>query len=376
MNSFFPNKYQPSFWDYDVAFPEKTDICIVGAGFTGIGLALGARKKFPNAQIKLIEQLPEGAAASTMNAGFFCFGSPTEIIDTINEIGEDACFKLIEKRWKGSRFLLEACENLGIKLPNYGGYEIFADEESFNKTADNLAEINKQLKGINQALAWETKEESWAKYKNLLFTSAECRVHPAQLYAALEKHLRKLNIDIIKNCKLTNYHQNESDISLTINDMHHLKTKSLLLATNAFQKDLEEVKAARNIVLLYDIQGEIPVKANIHYDKGYVYMREVQGRFLIGGGRNQDPKVESTDSFGTNSKITDYLAERLQSLTTMQVATRPAYSWSGIISSGKSGEPLFKRLEKNVYYAGRYGGMGVTLSLYHGYNSGINLEIE
>lgn len=376
MNSFFPNKYQLSFWDYDASMPERVDFCIIGAGFTGIGIAMGLRKKYPSAQIVVLEQLPQGAAASTKNAGFFCFGSPTEILDTVNEIGEEETLKLIEKRWSGGRFLFKTCKKLDIPIGKNGGYEIFDDSHTFQHTADSFSSLNKSLSGINNSLRWESKQADWARHKQLLFSPAEGQVHPGKLYYKLVQHLRKLKIPIIYNSKLSTYNSTGEFLSLTINDKHSLRARSLLLATNAFQSDIEEVKAARNIVFLYDIQGKIPTQANIHYDKGYVYMREVQGKFLIGGGRNHDLDVESTSEFGFNPYIENYLLNKLKRLTVLDVVGKPAYSWSGIISSGKSAMPLFKRLEKNVYYAGRYGGMGVTLSLYHGHTTGNRLEIE
>ena len=74
-----------SFWEKSAYF-EKIDFLIVGSGIVGMSTALFLRKKYAHAKIVIIERgyLPTGA--SSKNAGFTCFGSPTELYDDLKNI--------------------------------------------------------------------------------------------------------------------------------------------------------------------------------------------------------------------------------------------------------------------------------------------------
>ena len=73
----------------------KGDILIIGGGLVGqsIGIAIQKQKKELKQKplkICIVEKLPMGqSGASTRNAGFACFGSPTEILDDLSREEEN-----------------------------------------------------------------------------------------------------------------------------------------------------------------------------------------------------------------------------------------------------------------------------------------------
>ena len=93
-----------SFWEKDV-FLKKYDVLIVGAGFSGLWLAFFLKKQNPKIQIAILERgvLPTGA--STKNAGFSCFGSPTELLENIAVMGVDEAMFLAEQRFRGIKMI-------------------------------------------------------------------------------------------------------------------------------------------------------------------------------------------------------------------------------------------------------------------------------
>ena len=48
----------------------ETDLCIVGAGYTGLWTALLAKERDPNREVVIIEQRETGNGASGRNGGF------------------------------------------------------------------------------------------------------------------------------------------------------------------------------------------------------------------------------------------------------------------------------------------------------------------
>ena len=83
-----------SYWEKKEWF-NNIDTLIIGSGIVGLCSAIEILKKNPNQNLLILEKgfLPQGA--STKNAGFACFGSPTEIFDDQKIIFDD-CYEKIE----------------------------------------------------------------------------------------------------------------------------------------------------------------------------------------------------------------------------------------------------------------------------------------
>ncbi len=77
-----------SYWENEQWFKD-INFAIIGSGIVGINCALRLREKHPKAKIVIFEKgyIPSGA--STKNAGFACFGSPSEILNDFNSTSED-----------------------------------------------------------------------------------------------------------------------------------------------------------------------------------------------------------------------------------------------------------------------------------------------
>ena len=68
-----------SVWEKE-SFYSTQDVILVGGGLMGLWTAYELKKKNPYLKITILERNTIPLGASTRNAGFACFGSPTEII--------------------------------------------------------------------------------------------------------------------------------------------------------------------------------------------------------------------------------------------------------------------------------------------------------
>src|SRR5438067_435416 len=91
---------QLSVWEKETFFASQ-DVVIVGSGFVGLWSALKLMERNPKQKITIVERgiIPTGA--STRNAGFSCFGSPSELLNDIAAFGEEKTFQLVNLRFKG-----------------------------------------------------------------------------------------------------------------------------------------------------------------------------------------------------------------------------------------------------------------------------------
>jgi gamma-glutamylputrescine oxidase len=90
---------QLSVWEKE-SFFEHQDIIIVGSGLVGLWSALELKEKHPRLKITILERSMVPAGASTRNAGFACFGSPSELLHDKEISGEDRMWRIVEMRYK------------------------------------------------------------------------------------------------------------------------------------------------------------------------------------------------------------------------------------------------------------------------------------
>jgi len=77
-----------SYWEKDVYF-DKIDVVIIGSGIVGLTAALRLKQKESKLKIVVLERglFPDGA--SNRNAGFACFGSPSELLEDLQTHTEE-----------------------------------------------------------------------------------------------------------------------------------------------------------------------------------------------------------------------------------------------------------------------------------------------
>ena len=96
-----------SIWEYE-AYQTQWDICIIGSGISGLSTGISILERNPDVSVLVVDRWFIPLGASTRNAGFSCFGSPSEILDDIGKMGETPTISLIGKRWKGLQKLKSA----------------------------------------------------------------------------------------------------------------------------------------------------------------------------------------------------------------------------------------------------------------------------
>src|SRR5687768_10941788 len=132
-----------SYWEYDT-YHRLWDVCIVGAGINGLLTGISILEKAPDAKVLVIDRWFIPLGASTRNAGFSCFGSPSEILDDIAQMGEDAALSLVEKRWRGLQKLISRLQSSPARYEHNGGYEVY-HRRGYDALADKILYLNRML---------------------------------------------------------------------------------------------------------------------------------------------------------------------------------------------------------------------------------------
>ncbi len=353
-----------SYWEIK-SWISNVDYTIVGSGIVGLNCALKLKEKHPNANILVIEKglLPQGA--STKNAGFACFGSLSELLEDLNNHSGDEVYQLVEKRIRGLQQLRSLLGDDAINYKQYGGYELFNDDELFNNCYEQMREINQLLSPIfnDSVFNFEANAFGFNNIKDhYAFNKYEGQIDTGKMMSALIDKAQKVGIKILNNTKLIAYSENVNSVRLQTNHFE-FSTHKLFIATNGFSNQLidEEVIPARAQVLITKPIRDLHIKGTFHLDRGYYYFRNIGDRILFGGGRNLDFETETTTDFGLTSRVQNELENILKYTILPNKIFEVEHRWSGIMGVGPQKKAIVKALSNHVYCGVRLGGMGVAI---------------
>jgi len=350
------------------------DHIIVGAGIVGISHAIELRERFPGLRILVLERglLPTGA--STRNAGFACMGSATEILDDLTTATEAEVVALFGSRKMGLEKLRARLgdERIGYKAD--GGYELISDKEC--PSLEKLDHLNELLMPVAGKAAFRLANDRIAGFgfggnyaRALVENTCEGGLHTGKMMRALTDMAIAAGVEIKTGADVSGFEESAGHVSVTVKDTFRkgewvLRCTAMSICTNAFTRQLlpgEDVVPGRGQVLVTDPVPGLKFRGIFHFNMGYYYFREINGRVLFGGGRNLDFEKERTTEMELNQMIQEDLMEKLTNIILPGQQFTIAMRWSGIMAFGATKQPIVKAISGRVFGAFRMGGMGVAL---------------
>jgi gamma-glutamylputrescine oxidase len=360
-----------SYWER-TSFFEDSDYCVIGAGIVGLFAALHLKEQNPEAKVLVLERsmIPDGA--STKNAGFACFGSLSELIEQKKKSSEEELCNLVAKRWAGLNKLRRVLGDEAIEFNNWGGYELFTakDADVWQDCLKQLPYFNSILKNsidgaedIYQIADHKIETFGFQSVEHLIYNPYEAQIHSGKMMEALIKKCREKNVQIFFGAEVKKINQEEKIASIELNNFE-LKTKNVIVCTNAFATELLpalELEPGRGQVFVTNKIKNLKLKGTFHYDAGYFYFRNIDGRVLIGGGRNLNFEKEKTTAFGITQEVKNEITRLMNEVIIPNTDWHFEMEWSGIMAFGKELVPIVKQVSPNIFCAVRCNGMGVAI---------------
>lgn len=362
-----------SYWEKESLL--QYDYIIIGSGIVGLSAAISLKEKAPHSRVLVLERevLPTGA--STKNAGFACIGSLTEILADLQTMPTDAVIRLVQLRLSGLRLLRHRLGDATIGYRENGSHELIGAREEW--ALDELSEVNRMLADLFAGEpAFAPAHEQLATFgfapphiKGLIRNNFEGELHTGNMMRALIDTAILKGIEIKTGCTVKTIDDFHTGVNVIVPN-HLLKediafsARKVLICTNAFTSRLlpeEEVVPGRGQVLITAPVKDLPFKGIFHMEEGYYYFRELDGRVLLGGGRQLDFTGETSEDFEFNDRIQQELETLLHSVILPDRTVSIADRWTGIMAFGKTRQPIVKAHTKNVIMGVRMGGMGVAI---------------
>jgi glycine/D-amino acid oxidase-like deaminating enzyme len=359
-----------SVWEQE-SFFKRQDIIIIGAGLVGLWAALELIYVKPDLKITILERgiIPTGA--STRNAGFACFGSPTEMLADVKRMQENEMWSVVEMRYKGIEKIKKHFSSDTIDLDICGGYECLSNKKSDpSELRSAIGWLNKgmqQITGTEEAFTFSNdklSEYGLKGFDSLVENKLEGGLHSGKLVKALLQKVHTMGVTVITGAPVSGWAKTRDVIEIHT-PYFTMETEQLIVCTNAAISQLlknANIEPARGQVLITAPVEGLRLKGTFHYDEGYYYFRNLGNRILIGGARNLAFDEERTNELVLNNNIQieleRFIATHILNGQPFEIANR----WSGIMGFTESKLPIIKKMEEGIFVAIACNGMGVALS--------------
>jgi glycine/D-amino acid oxidase-like deaminating enzyme len=360
---------QLSVWEKE-SFFAPADIIIAGSGLVGLWSAYYLKKKAPSLSITIVERglIPTGA--STRNAGFACFGTLSEMIAGAQEMGEEQMLELTAMRYRGLKKISKVFKDKEIGLERNGGYELIpaADNNELRSRIDTFNRLLKDVTGKQKIFRLQNHKLAgfgFAGIQHLIGNDSEAQLHSGKLCQALLRLVQSMGVTVLNNMEITGYEKVHGQVLLHIRNAPSLLSSQLLVATNAFARQILpqlDIVPARGQVIVTSPIENLPFQGTFHFDEGFYYFRNLGDRVLLGGARNKALGEETTAEMELSEKIQRELERFLRDVILPRRHYTIEHRWSGIMAMGSEKMPILKAVNDHVFCAVRMSGMGVALA--------------
>lgn len=357
-----------SYWEHKY-FLEGIDHLVIGGGIVGLSTAYYLKQKFPKQRVVVLERDVFSAGASSKNAGFACFGSPSELAADFKSMPEHEVVELVQMRFEGLKLLRALLGDKAIGYNPEGGVELFRDEDRASAEYC-LSQLNLWNSILEDVIGFRPYEPSSAylafngksSFHYSIAINGEGSIQTGLMLRSLRTLVGESGVELFCGAPVSAIHTEDKNPVVQYLGTQIIPSK-LYICTNGFARELLpslKVNAVRNQVLVTAPLNTILPDGTYHLDEGYVYFRALGKRLLIGGFRNKDQETESTSEFGITDKIQSELEQFIYNYITQEEFSVD-HRWSGILGVGDTKYPIIERLSDRIYVGVRMGGMGVAI---------------
>ncbi|MBL7962427.1 MAG: FAD-binding oxidoreductase [Flavobacteriales bacterium] len=359
-------------WE-SATFHARPHLVVVGAGIVGLFTALHYKRKNPGHVVLVLEEGPFPQGASVKNAGFACFGSPSELLADMVAEGEAAALARVAERWHGLHELRAELGDQAIGYEPTGGHELFhVNDPLYTRVAEGFGPLNELLRPLTggDTYTWENELPTrlgMAPGLRCARTVHEGALNSGHLIRMLLAKVISEGVLVRTSARVVNLAEEADVVDIRLQDGSCVKCGKVVVATNGRASDLLpelDIRPARGQVLLTTPIPGLALRGTFHMHEGFYYFRDHQGGVLLGGGRHLDIAGETTASEG----LTDLIQQDLEHLLRETILPGRPFTitqrWSGTMGfRAKGKEPYVGLVSERVGAAVGLSGMGVAIGI-------------
>ena len=360
------------------------DVCIVGAGFTGLWTALALLEAEPDMKVVILEAEAAGYGASGRNGGWASALFPIEDAAIAKTYGHDLAVSLRRQLEAEIDRIIDFAEAEGISANiAKGGTITLARNEAQAKRLREGVQAAQAL-GIDQDLIWLEAEEASARAagEGVLggtFTPHCAAIHPANLVRGLADAVERRGGQIFERSAVTEIQEANGDEPASVFcGRGVVRAKVVVRATEAWTATLAELD--REIVPIYSLViATEPLADSVFKEIGLadretfadarnliIYGQRTADNRLVFGGRGAPYHFGSkvSEKFDLDKGVFTALEEALRDLfPQLPKRMRITHKWGGALAVSRDWMPSVGfDAARGMAWSGGYVGDGVVLS--------------
>lgn len=344
------------------------DVCIIGAGFTGLATAYFLKDS--GLKVCILERHEIGWGASGRNGGQIIPGLFSEINEVESKLGYVVAKQLWDYSYHGAKMIFDIIDNHKIDCDLVKNYLVVARGEKEVKNLEEFADIlgskyNYKTTIIDKAAVQHRTGTHY--YDSGMQKPDAGHFHPLKYARGLANVLKKSKIDIFEHsaAEAINKVQNRYQVYTAAGV---IKADKIVLAGDSYLGSLipelrKKYVLIRNAIIgtekLDTEKGVLPANDAICESSDFLhfYRKGADGSFLFGGGDVVKPRLATTD---TQEKIIKSLSDNMIRIFPELKGVSIPYYWGGYISVTSSYLPNVSTCDHNMFYANGYSGHGVN----------------
>jgi gamma-glutamylputrescine oxidase len=343
----------------------STDVCVIGAGYTGISTAICLAER--GFKVCIVEANRVGWGASGRNGGQMIAGISGE--QRIAKHHGPGIEKLLwEMRWAGHRIIRERVARYSIDCDLKAGYLDVAIktrhltdlEADFRRLTEHGCRDEFRLLSRDETRAMIGSES----YCGALLIMGNGHLHPLNLCLGEARAAASLGVTLYERSTVESIVHGDTASVITTDG--RVNAKFVVLAGNAYQQFNRKLRSQFFPVRSYIIATEPLTAAEVAEvnprdlavcDPNFVleYFRLSADKRLLFGGR--------CNYFGEDpDEIRQQLRPRMQRVYPQLTGIGIDFAWGGTIAVPLNRVPQLGRIKANVLYAQGYSGHGVNVT--------------
>ena len=345
----------------------SADVCVIGAGFTGMSAALHLAEK--GYSVALLEAARVGWGASGRNGGQVCQGHNMGHEDLIAKVGREAADALWDMSLESVDLVKELIHKHNIQCDLKQGVLHVAAKPGHCEEMQKSVDYKQEVLGYD-AIRYIERDEvtdmlGTERYHAGEYWAQAVHLHPLNYALGLAAAAEKAGVQIFENSRVTDYRAgSDAQVQTTYGVV---KAKYIMLACNGYLGKLEpriagKIMPINNFILATEPLSESLCRRINRDDVAVADSKFVinyfklsgDNRLLWGGGENYSTKFPR--DIGTF--VRQYMLEFYPELKDLRID----YGWGGTLAITLNRMPYFDRVEDNLFVAQGYSGHGVALA--------------
>lgn len=341
---------------------HDADICIVGAGYTGLSSALHLAEA--GFKVVIVEAAKVGWGASGRNGGQIVHSYSRDIDVIEKSYGPQVAAAMGSMAFEGARVIRERVAKYDIQCDLKDGGIYAAKTQKKVAGLHEHKELWEKYDSLKMQIVEGAEIQNYVKtdqYKALLIDPTGGHIHPLNLALGEATAFESLGGIIFEQSPVTNINRGEIAVVKTAQGEVH--AKFVIIACNAYIGDLEPKLSAKAMPCgtqviatapLANWQDVLPTDHCVE-DTNYLldyYRLTADKRLIFGGGVVYGAKDPAD--------IDAHIRPNLEGTFPQLKGVKFDYAWTGNFLLTLSRLPQVGRLENNIYYAQGCSGHGVT----------------